>query len=443
MFMHDRDVDVSNAGFYRLGRTDKSVPLNDSIVGSDWKLQAGSGTNNRARYPVHFHRNGLIQDGNPSVIRESVVMDSPGWGFVNHSSYVDMVNNVAYDVRGAAFATEVGDEIGGFYGNLAIGSTGSDEEINAREFGLQDFGHQGDGFWFQGAGVSVVNNISAGHQKHAFVFYTRGLVEGTVRAKFLTANLSDPSIAQGKDTIPVEFVPTTRFSGNVGYGSDDGLLVRYHLRNSPHDQYSLFENSKFWNNTTGVQLHYTNNVVLRNLTVVQAPTTEWRDGIRTGLLEANIHFENLTVAGYFTGIVMPWQGNSVVRGGNFNNDRDILIYNAALTDRHILITGTLSQPRIVLYFERRQLGENTVDVYFVEDVVELEFGPFHKNRLYDPLRLANAVPFPTSADDVPPSYVGLTNQQLWDRFGVALGGSIAPSLLFTMPFIDALIGPPA
>ena len=44
-----------------------------------------------------------------------------------------MIGNVAYDVRGAAFATEVGDEIGGFYGNIAIGSTGSGQEAEVRE----------------------------------------------------------------------------------------------------------------------------------------------------------------------------------------------------------------------------------------------------------------------------------------------------------------------
>ena len=175
MFMHSRDVDVAYAGFYKLGRTDKLQVVNDSVVKPDWKLQSGTGTNQRARYPVHFHRNGLTKDGNPSVIKGSAVVDSPGWGFVNHSSYVDMIENVAYDVHGSAFATEVGDEIGGFYGNMAIGTTGSGEADNSRETPFQDFGHQGDGFWFQGAGISVVGNISAGNQGHAFAYYTRGL----------------------------------------------------------------------------------------------------------------------------------------------------------------------------------------------------------------------------------------------------------------------------
>ena len=86
---------------------------------------------------------------------------------------------------GAAFATEVGDEIGGFYGNIAIGSTGSGQEANARETPFQDFGHQGDGFWFQGAGVAVIGNVSAGNQGHAFAYYTRGLYENGTQGRFL------------------------------------------------------------------------------------------------------------------------------------------------------------------------------------------------------------------------------------------------------------------
>ena len=49
MFMHSRDVDIAYAGFYKLGRTDKLQVVNDSVVGTDWKLQPGTGTNQRGR----------------------------------------------------------------------------------------------------------------------------------------------------------------------------------------------------------------------------------------------------------------------------------------------------------------------------------------------------------------------------------------------------------
>ena len=436
MFMHSRDVDIAYAGFYRLGRTDKLQVVNDSVVGADWMLQPGTGTNPRGRYAVHFHRNGLTNDGNPAVVKGSALVDSPGWGFVNHSSNVDMIENVAYNVRGAAFVTEVGDEIGGFYRNMAIGSTGSGQEPNARE-NLNDFGHQGDGFWFQGAGVAVVGNISAGNQGHAFAYYTRGLYENGAQARFLSANLTNPAIANGAPTIDIGLVPVTNFSGNAGYASAVGLLVRYHLQGATHGQSSLFKDSQFWNNPLGVGLHYAQNSVLRNLTITRIPDGTHTYGVDADIIESNIVYDNLTVIGYHTGIELPRWGNNVVSGGTFNNtDHDILIPTAALHDRTVLVTGLIGTPRVTFFDDVRPIPNNNSFLFFVKDRVVLNFGPLQSKRVYYWRQQADVVPFPTPRADVPAAYVGLTNRQLWDRFGKALGGEVAPAAVYVLPYIS-------
>jgi hypothetical protein len=441
MFMHNHDVNIGYAGFYKLGRTDKSIPINDSVVQSDWTLKPGTGTNQRARYAVHFHRNGMT-NGEASIIRGSAVVDSPGWGYVNHSSNVDMLDNVAFDVNGAAFATEVGDEIGGFYRNLAIGSTGSTEEVNNRE-SIQDFGFKGDGFWFQGAGVSVVGNISAGNQESGFAFYTRGLIEGGVQKYFPTANLVDPSIAQGATQIPVGLVPMVQFSDNVAYASHTGLFVRYHLEDATHGQNSVFRDSKFWNNEVGVDIPYTQHSVLRNLTVTNNLGTQPYVGVKGNISTLHNRYENLAVSGYYFGIELPRRGTAVVDGGTFsNNTHDILLYTAALSDRNVLITNVGAQTKICTVLEIKQFGY-TADIFFVHDTIVLNYGPFVNQRLYFTAQQANAIPFPVPRYDVPAEYIGLTNQQMWNQFGVALGGEIAPANAFTTPFITGLVGPPA
>ncbi|MEX0642042.1 MAG: G8 domain-containing protein, partial [Pirellulales bacterium] len=441
MFMHNRDVNIGYAGFYRLGRTDKLKPINDSVVQSDWTLKPGTGTNQRARYAVHFHRNGLTDDSDPSVIFGSAVVDSPGWGFVNHSSNVDMIGNVAFDVHGAAFTTEVGDEIGGFYANLAIGATGSTDSIDAR-IAVQDFGFQGDGFWFQGAGVSVVGNISAGNQESAFDYYTRGLIEGGVQQQFLAANLADPSIAQGADKIAVGLVPVRQFSDNVGYASHTGLLIRYHLEGATPGANSIFDNSKFWNNEVGVNMPYTQHTALRNLTVISGMTPKPYVAIKGNIDSQNDTYENLTVAGYHIGIELPRQGTNVVNGGTFsNNSTDILIYTAALSDRTTFITAVPAQTKVTTYIDTNGFGL-PVNIFLVKDVIVLNFGTFAYQRLYFAEQQANAIPFPVARPDAPAAYIGLTNQQLWDQFGVALGGAIAPANAFTAPNINGLVAPP-
>src|SRR5262249_8682281 len=158
MFMHSPKVTIANAAFLDLGRTDKRKPVNDPKLDAEKKLVADTGLNPRGRYAVHFHRTGVGCD-DPATVCGCVVVNSPGWGFVNHSSNVDMEDNVAFNVVGAAFVTEAGDEIGSFRRNLAIRSAGSGHDTVAREK-LQDFGHEGDGFWIQGGGGAGEQNIA-------------------------------------------------------------------------------------------------------------------------------------------------------------------------------------------------------------------------------------------------------------------------------------------
>ena len=221
MFMHNDDVQVDAAGFYGLRRTDKRTVIDDVVVSADPdnpgqttsdvllkdinptnpalghrvlvpvvdakgatvidpatglpKMQiAKTGLNPRGRYAVHFHRTGTNYEDTPATINDSAVVDSPGWGIVNHSSYVNVTDNVAFNAVGAAFVTEAGDEIGSFDHNLAMHSQGSGMGIKSREV-AQDFGHQGDGFWLQGGNVSLTNNVAAGQRHSGFVFFPKGL----------------------------------------------------------------------------------------------------------------------------------------------------------------------------------------------------------------------------------------------------------------------------
>ncbi|MEX2308341.1 MAG: G8 domain-containing protein [Pirellulales bacterium] len=438
MFMHNRNVSVGYAGFYRLGRTDKMQWINDPVVNADWSLEPGTGYNPRARYSVHFHRTGT--SGVPAVVIGNAVVDSPGWGFVNHSSNVDMINNVAFDVHGAAFTTEVGDEIGSFRGNLAIGTSGSGESVESRQY-IFDFGHRGDGFWFQGVGVTVANNIAAGNDGSAFSYYARALVENGVKKEFQSANLPDPSIANGAPTIDVGKMPVVGFENNVGYASKEGLSTWYLLEKDEQGLQNVIRDSLFWNNTLGANVVYTHQTQLSNLTMIYVQQEDEGKppiGIRTNSLTRDIIFNNLTVQGYTTGLELPRRGYSVVNGGNFDNARDILILSG--DGRNALITGFLNTPRIVMTLDMRgvigYLGH-----LFLDDIVTLDFGPFHNQRLYYTQQTADTVLVTEPYSDLPLEYVGLTNQQLWDQYGIALGGAIAPNDAYTVPEIEGLIGP--
>ncbi len=268
MFMHTRDVDVANVAFNDLGRTDKSRSLDNPYFDEEGFFVEDTGANPGGRYSVHFHRNGVDHEGTPSLVQGSVVSGNPGWGFVNHSSYVDFIDNVAYDVYGSAFSTEAGDEIGSFQNNIAIRMHGTGEEpILRQEEG--DFGHAGDGFWLQGPGVRMEGNVASGATGSGLILYAEPLFEdGLGITLFPATNLSEPGLANGDPMVPVSLAPLARFAGNESYGSVLGAQIYYHrtLITIEEDQEeqaslrfpsSLMEDMDLWSNANGMRINYT------------------------------------------------------------------------------------------------------------------------------------------------------------------------------------------
>ena len=186
VMLMDRRVDIRHAAFVDLGRTNKTIPLDDFQYVNN-NLVPGPRTNVRGRYSLHFHRNGNIPTATipPSKIFGCVVDGTIGWGFVNHSSHVDMSNNVCYDFAGAGFVAEAGDELGNFTNNIAIRGTGNGEyrdikivlDNTERPQPLGDFGFGGEGFWFQGPAIRVKNNVANSCNGAGMMWFTTGVVE--------------------------------------------------------------------------------------------------------------------------------------------------------------------------------------------------------------------------------------------------------------------------
>jgi hypothetical protein len=182
---------VHNVELRQMGRTDKTRFLDDGVGTT-------AGTNQRGRYPLHFHRTIESSVPDPSSVTGSVVNGSPGWGFVNHSSDVQFIDSVSYDVDGAGFVAAASDERGSFDHNIAICGDGDPDfhryaprrfeglfeesemtadNVNEYRTLHGDLAFTGDGFWVQSPLVQVTNNIATGLQGHAFILWNQGLFE--------------------------------------------------------------------------------------------------------------------------------------------------------------------------------------------------------------------------------------------------------------------------
>ena len=156
MLMHNPRVVVENAGFYNLGRTNKTKLIDDVEMNRDGT--PGGGTNIRGRYALHFHKTGTDDNTAPIIASGNAIVGSPGWGISQHDSNVILENNVIFDVVGAAYVAEAGTEIGQWKDNLAIKITGQPNDPGfspvdwdrARRY---DYGYEGDGYWVGGTEI--------------------------------------------------------------------------------------------------------------------------------------------------------------------------------------------------------------------------------------------------------------------------------------------------
>lgn len=507
MFMATLDVDVQNARFTRLGRTDKTRPLddlifefpegsvaNESSAPTIFNTTRGPATNIRGRYPIHFHRGGTSAAATPGLVKGSVVFDSPGWGFVMHSSHVNFIDNVSYAVQGTGFYTEAGDEVGTMRGNIAIRSVNDnfrldDEGAIDPDLGAenQEFGNDGDGYWLSGHRVSLIDNVSAGSTAHGIIYWTDGLVEADIptpsRMTVKVSDIANGHLIPGRTEIPTWWAPLAEIKNNVSYNSTIGFRVRYthsqvylgaggsDFHQRPPQRYRdtlepTIDGLTVWGNRDGVLLNYTSRMNLKNARILgigapfvyNAGTANTGVGLDLGtdITEGFGRVEAVSIEGFATGFVMPRNEQWDIKNLNLKNTVDLLIEGARLFPRTLhmenvtfgdlsgtAVAGSDSQRRNVRM--RSALDDPTNQAFFflLPDYITL-----NGQGLYFEAQAANFVPAPTRTEefstDVPANYFGLTNQQLQDLAGLSFGGVVAPSNSTQNPLMEgALIGSPA
>lgn len=171
-------------------------------------------------------------------------------------------------------------------------------------------------------------------------------------------------------------------------------------------------------------------------------------GVRSNGLTRNIVYDNLTVVGYAWGIQLPQTGYAVVRDGYYDNRRDFIVRTGLSPDRLVIIYGSIGfgttaggrQDELVMQ-QTFDMLDGTASYAFNQDTVILNYGPFVNQRAYFSVQTASAIPFPVAEGSIPNQYIGLTNQQLWDQFGVAIGGEIAPADAVPVPNVVRLVAP--
>jgi len=324
MFMTS-GADVNNAGFYGLGRTDKTALV------SDPDGSGGGLSNPRGRYSLHVHKAGADVGDGYATIRGNAVVDSPGWGYTAHGSKAIIEDNVSFDVVGAHYVTEDGDELVQFRRNIAIGSAGSDTVANLLAGGdakadAEDFGARGMGFWIDTpfTAEAFEDNVTASTFGPAIIVYGQNDFhdQPDVPSGLLPASLDH--IDGGASTINSWEVPLRDFRNNESFNTQGGLEIRGHLRDDSgfysfqniHSEHGVVENMTVWgvrefgiHSTYASYLHYKDALVIGDPADPitrdgAAPTSARGGGLFMQKNTRGMIIENPTIRGFENGLVV-------------------------------------------------------------------------------------------------------------------------------------------
>ncbi len=356
MFMHNPDVVVENAGFYNLGRSDKSKIVDDP--GENVDGSSGNGSNRRGRYGLHFHRTGAEDiTGTPAIARGNAVVGTPGWGIVHHDSNAVLESNVVFDVVGSGIVAESGNEQGVWKNNLTIKTTGVsfdniDQTRDARDR-LFDLGFKGEGYWVQGAAqVAMIGNTAISANDAGITLFGDTLdPEGDFRDKdTISVDLLPPEIRAlvapaGQTEVDITDVPFRQVTGFQSYNTRTGIDLWANKTNfdgqlefnSPdpttaHNLRSTIEDFAVWGvRGTGVKVQYSSHVDIKDGLVVGDPSDPDGRGIFENHASFNIDFDNLNVQGFEEGLSVEFPNQtkdfiaSSIANSSFSNNK----YNLA------------------------------------------------------------------------------------------------------------------
>lgn len=462
-------VDIAFARFQDLGRTDALRNLDNTQIDVNGVV-THLGTNQVGRYAVHFHH--LLGPENPKNagyqfrFEGNTVERSLKWAIAVHDTSFGFVSrNVVYDAQGAGIVTEDGSEIGNlFINNITIRMQGTYQDGESGTF-ENDYGRGGVGFWFRRGGNNVVGNVAADSTYAGFVFdgYNTAAV---VLPLFRGAEKHEPG--QGKTT---ELSPVALLVRNEAYGmSTFGLWAAYVAGNNlvSNQPLTQFVDLRLWHiSRAGVVAYHTSRLkfdrllILGDLAAQNQNYTGTRgidlstyenfdtvvfgsriEGVRYGILappndatqdgiERPTVIRNSILKNYINIVVLPPR-DDLPSAGNVLEVRDVKFELVTQLPIGPISPALLPPPANI---EMRVGGENVdltklsiVRVTNYNQVPGDNFQVYYREQApefvlaqTDPAQLVGY-----RGGVIGSPEAGLTNLQNWMKYGIAMGGGLAP-----------------
>ncbi|MEM7095212.1 MAG: G8 domain-containing protein [Actinomycetota bacterium] len=436
MIMHRHEaVRIAYAAFENLGRTDTTEVHTVPTVGPAGALIEGTDANTIGRYGLHFHmRTGARASNAPHVVHGSVISGSPKHGLVNHGGHLVATGNIGYDNDGAHFFTENGTELGAFRNNLAVRSAGSGALIRDRD-AAQDFGHQGHGFWMTSAAVELSGNWAAGHAGMGIVLFGYPLYEQGSYLYFPEGNLDAGDSQPGKDVVSISDV-SFRYVDNTVLSSLAGLEIWVHKLDSTSGARSAVDGLRVADVAyQGINVFYARDIDLLNLQLEQGTEYPTGIGIGTNTMAENIFVDQAEIDGFAIGYVAPTRGLNAIHRTSFGDVIGVQVAPPTKAGRYLEFSevafGADTEQTIEM-LDLRVPVNGDLSLLLGDD--RLLWLSDDALRLYFPSQHADTIPFDRSVSS---EFGGMTTSEMFDRFGISVGGVVIPSDAASFPDSNA------
>jgi hypothetical protein len=489
LFTYRANVSTQNTGFCELGRTINGADDNTTFdtLGNVSHL----GTNEGDRMAMTAHNligatkpqaNGYQFTFAGDVVNSNCVVCTNGiidfntqsiyrWGItINNSDYGLIQNNVVYNTAGAGIVTESGSESGNvFDGNFVARVNGSG--------GRYDMGSEGVGYWFRGPNNYYRNNIATdinrgGTYSYGFNLFFRYLGLQNIPA-FQGA---DPSVAGQYVTVNMNASPILQFENNEVYGATPNGMTYWWvnaygataLSGTP----STIKNFTVWNEYQwGVFGYESNQLTIDGFTAlgdqsVMASGNGAQGMIFMDYFEKDLVITHANIQDEAVGIgpsANSGGGTQTIENSYLNNLTDIGIVtlwsvnesSAGIPSRKVVINNVqfavplAGSPLVAInmYYSTQLQGPpnliqlDQVFVYNYNGITGDNFQVYYTQQ--SPNFVVPQTTYNTDGtirQDGSP-VAGLTNQQTWSQYGIAIAGAIVPSTATTMDGVDGLVVP--
>jgi len=468
--VHRADVDVRFTSFTGLGRTvitrEATNPPGDNQIG---------------RYPLHFHHlAGPVAtpaNGYQVTAIGNAIDDGTKWGITIHNTHYGLIqDNVVWNVGGGGIVTEDGNESHNVIErNFAANIPGSGRgEASGLSNVPVDEAHEGTGFWFRGPNNRIRDNVAADAVMSGFdINLTSPL--GIIRIPVVKG--ADPDNDSHWRLVQAWGLGVPEFARNEAYATPQGLVSWWvgsgNIDGSREENLSVpesvFRDFRAWHfSGMGVNVgtygnrHTYDGLVLRGDKSLINGGEDLPQGMVFGNAQ-NLVIRNADIQGVKIGILGPHMtdghlvgtatgedvGLTIIENSYFRNyvniePTSVFFYQEAPSERlprkktiirnckfdQVAMAPFENQSQSAIYMRYNPVhGADLIqlDRVFVYDYNRVptdDFQMFYREQA--PNAIVPQTERLEGATLRGSPVAGLTNQQTWAQFGIAIAGAVAP-----------------